>query len=140
MDLVLIERLMQMLEKSEVDTLEVTEGNLHIRLSKSPDRAKVGVTTFQRPTAIPQDQHSGLTTIVAGLSGTFYRAPSPGVEPFVREGSLVAEGDRLALIEAMKMLNPVEAEAAGTIRRVLLADGTPVAPGTPLFAFEKAAS
>ena len=75
--------------------------------------------------------------IEAGLSGTFYRAPMPGGEPFIKVGDVVRDGDRLALIEAMKMLNPVESEVDGIVKAILVDDATPVEPGTALFEIEK---
>jgi acetyl-CoA carboxylase biotin carboxyl carrier protein len=82
--------------------------------------------------ALPEIADTDEAVIVAGLSGTFYRAPAPGAEPYAQEGDLIEEGETLALIEAMKMLNPVEATRSGRIVSILVADGEPVTPGTPL--------
>lgn len=137
MDLALIERLMEMLGNSSLTSLDVTEGNLRIRLSKEAGGGPYESARDAFPSDIAgANLDSGLIRIVAGLSGIFYRAPAPGAEPFVTEGQKVAEGDRLALIEAMKMLNPVEAEISGIVRRILLADAAPVQPGMALFEIE----
>ena len=144
-DLELIERLMALLQSSSLDSLEVTEGDMRIRLSKTglpaqspikpqPAHTKNVTQTQSRP------EEPRLKMLTAGMAGTFYRAPSPGAAPFVSEGQQVDEGDRLALIESMKMLNPVEAEAPGIIRQILVQDGSPVDVGTPLFALEAPAT
>lgn len=67
------------------------------------------------------------------MVGTFYRAPSPGSKPFVEVGQTVEAGETLCIIEAMKMLNPIEADQGGTIRDILVENGNPVEYGQPLF-------
>ena len=67
------------------------------------------------------------------MVGTFYDAPSPDSDPFVRVGQAVSEGDTLCIIEAMKIMNPIEAERAGTITAVLVGNGSPVEYAQPLF-------
>jgi acetyl-CoA carboxylase biotin carboxyl carrier protein len=67
------------------------------------------------------------------MVGTFYRASSPGAEPFVQVGQTVKQGDTLCIIEAMKLLNEIEADASGTIKAILLDNGEPVEFGEPLF-------
>lgn len=71
--------------------------------------------------------------VLSPTVGVFYRAPSPGAEPFVREGSTVAQGQQIGIVEAMKLMIPVEADRAGTIAEVLVEDGEPVEYATPLF-------
>ncbi|KAB2390066.1 acetyl-CoA carboxylase biotin carboxyl carrier protein subunit [Actinomadura montaniterrae] len=71
--------------------------------------------------------------VTAPTVGVFYRAPSPGAEPFVREGETVAAGQQLGIVEAMKLMIPVEADRAGTVARVLRADGDAVEYAEPLF-------
>jgi acetyl-CoA carboxylase biotin carboxyl carrier protein len=71
--------------------------------------------------------------VKAPMVGTFYRASSPGAEPFVEVGSSVKIGDTLCIIEAMKLLNEIEAERAGTIKAILIENGQPVEYGEPLF-------
>ena len=70
------------------------------------------------------------------MVGTFYRAPSPEAEPFVKEGDTVAVGQLVCIIEAMKIMNEIEAEVSGRVTRVLVENGKPVAYNTPLFAVE----
>ena len=74
--------------------------------------------------------------IVSPMVGTFYRAPSPGGNPFVDVGSRVNVGDTLCIIEAMKMLNEIEADRAGTVRAILKENGQPVEYGEALFVIE----
>ncbi|PTM97558.1 biotin carboxyl carrier protein [Mycoplana dimorpha] len=156
MDLDVIERLMRMLAESEVEELEVTEGNLRIRLAKGAAvRSKVAGAQVAAGTAAANDANSlrlprgddepepgpaansDLHIIVSGLPGTFFRAPAPGAEPFVSEGAAVRDGQQLAIVEAMKMMNPVEADCDGTVLEVLVGDAAPVQAGTPLFRVRK---
>jgi len=74
--------------------------------------------------------------VTAPMVGTFYRSPSPGARSFVEVGSTVEVGDTLCIIEAMKMLNPIEADKAGTVREALVENGHPVEYGQPLFIIE----
>ena len=153
MDLDVIERLMRMLAESEVEELEVTEGNLRIRLAKGAAvggkaaGAQVGAgipfAGNAEPLRVDDEVEPGpagsdLHVIVAGLPGTFFRAPAPGAEPFVSEGAAVRDGQQLAIVEAMKMMNPVEADCDGTVVDVLVGDAAPVQAGTPLFRVRRA--
>jgi acetyl-CoA carboxylase biotin carboxyl carrier protein len=139
MDFELIEKMMRMLESSELNELDVTEGGMRIRLAKQRGEGAAAVMDDPK-----QDIVSGTyfvpeglgLTIRAGMAGTFYRSPSPGAEPFVEIGSLVREGDQLGIVEAMKMLNPVDAERDGIIVAIHIADGDSVEPGTSLFDVE----
>lgn len=147
MDLATIERLMQMLENSNLNELEVSENGMRIRLSKTATRNGGALPSppLRRDTpeamaaaeiaalmALPEIAETDEAVIVAGLSGTFYRAPAPGAEPYAQEGDLIEEGQTLALVEAMKMLNPVEATRGGRITAILVGDGEPVTPRMPL--------
>jgi acetyl-CoA carboxylase biotin carboxyl carrier protein len=75
-------------------------------------------------------------TLTAPLVGTFYRAPEPDARPFVDVGDLVRVGDQVAIVEAMKLMNPVLADHAGRVQRILVEDGQPVEYGQPLFALD----
>jgi acetyl-CoA carboxylase biotin carboxyl carrier protein len=139
MDFALIERLMRMLETSSLNELDVTEGGMRIRLAKAKGGASDNVIPVAKPAveapATP-DTGSNLSILSAGMAGTFYRAPAPGAEPFVVPGATVTEGQQLAIIEAMKMLNPVEADRNGVVRTIFVEDGGSVEPGTALFEIE----
>ncbi|UCF06207.1 MAG: acetyl-CoA carboxylase biotin carboxyl carrier protein [bacterium] len=88
--------------------------------------------------APPREADVELTTVVSPMVGTFYRASSPESEPFVREGKRVEIGEVLCIIEAMKLMNEIEADTNGIIRKVLVADAQPVEYGQPLFLVESA--
>ncbi|MDO9416393.1 acetyl-CoA carboxylase biotin carboxyl carrier protein [Pararhizobium sp.] len=144
MDLDLIARLMQLLEASKLDELDVTENGMRIRLAKT-----AAVRTSSRQTAASPEDHSsrdeaalpspddGKHVVYAGLSGTFYRRPMPDEPRFVEAGDSVEDGRKLGIIEAMKMMNPVEADCAGRILEIHIEDGGPVSAGMPLFTLER---
>ncbi|MDB5555251.1 MAG: biotin carboxyl carrier protein [Rhizobium sp.] len=140
MDLALIEKLMRLLEASDLQELDVNEGGMRIRLAKK--RSGSAVQDAEPTAAMPQPPRDASevqpTThrVIAGMAGTFYRSPSPGAPPFVTEGMAIRDGQQLAIIEAMKMLNPVEADTDGVIARILLRDGDSVSPGTVMFEVE----
>ena len=141
MDLVLIEKLMRLLEQSDLQELDVNEGGTRIRLAKRRRGGVVETETRQAdepvsaaPAAEPSEPRRH--HVIAGIAGAFYRSPSPGAPPFVTEGTEVKDGEQLAIIEAMKTFNPVEADIDGVVVRILLADGESVAPGAAMFEIE----
>jgi len=145
MDLDLIERLMRLLENSSVNELELTENGTRIRLSKTvapqpsaTSAASSSAATRANATASASAAGPKEHVIVAGLPGTFYRSPLPGEAPFVEIGAVVEDGRKLAIIEAMKMMNPVEADCAGRITAIHIEDGAAVTAGMPLMTIEKA--
>lgn len=151
MDLDLIERLMRLLESSSVNELELTEDGTRIRLAKTVTQspppaapraassAAAGAQAGAAAAASTTSTTAATHIIVAGLPGTFYRSPMPGEPPFVEVGDLVEDGQKLAIVEAMKMMNPVEADCAGRITAIHLPDAAPVAAGMALFTIEKTA-
>ncbi|MEK1925498.1 MAG: acetyl-CoA carboxylase biotin carboxyl carrier protein [Rhizobium giardinii] len=147
MDLDLIERLMRLLENSSVNELELTENGTRIRLSKTiaaprPNASSAAASSAgarAEATASAAAAGSKEHVIVAGLPGTFYRSPLPGEPAFVEVGALVEDGRKLAIIEAMKMMNPVEADCSGRITAIHVADGAAVTAGMPLMTIEKTA-
>jgi acetyl-CoA carboxylase biotin carboxyl carrier protein len=146
MDLDLIERLMRLLENSSVNELELTENGTRIRLSKTvaPQPSAASAASSSAATRANATASASATgpkehVIVAGLPGTFYRSPLPGEAPFVEIGAVVEDGRKLAIIDAMKMMNPVEADCAGRITAIHVEDGAPVTAGMPLMTIEKAA-
>jgi acetyl-CoA carboxylase biotin carboxyl carrier protein len=88
--------------------------------------------------AQPAAESNGYRCVTAPIVGTFYRAPQPGAEPFVEPGQRVEVGQTLAIVEAMKLMNPVKSEWAGTVREVLVADGHSVEFGQPLMFIDDA--
>lgn len=146
MDAAFVEGLVRLFERSSLAELEYTEaGGDRVRLARAPGAtpalAPPSVTQATPPAAPGPAPSAGpaTLTIAASFHGVFYRGPGPGQTPFVQDGDTVEEGQTLAILEAMKVLNRVEADAPGRIVAVLAADGDAVAAGTPLFTLEPVA-
>ena len=148
MDLRKIKKLIDLLEESNLTEIEIREGEESVRLSRAgtPVAAPVAYTAPPSPppasvVAAPSaDEPVAKTGAVpegtvqrSPMVGTFYAAASPDKPPFVTIGQTVQVGETLAIIEAMKMFNPIEAEVAGTITAVLAKDGQPVEFDEPMF-------
>ncbi|WP_448506278.1 acetyl-CoA carboxylase biotin carboxyl carrier protein [Immundisolibacter sp.] len=141
MDIRKIKKLMELVEQSGINELEVREGEESIRLSKAPTgvmmtpvAAPVATAPAAAPTTIvaaAPAQPAGYTQ-TAPMVGTFYRAASPDSPPFVEVGKQVAAGDVICIIEAMKLMNQIEADKAGVVAAILVEDGQPVEFGQPL--------
>jgi len=153
MDIRKVKKLIEMLEESSLAEIEIREGEESIRISRTSSIGAtvvsgMPVTAAPAPVAQPAAPPAGLSgeageaTIPAGhmvtspMVGTFYRAPTPGATPFVEVGSEVKVGDTLCIIEAMKMLNEIEADKTGTVRAILKENGQPVEYGEALFVIE----
>jgi acetyl-CoA carboxylase biotin carboxyl carrier protein len=150
MDLRKLKTLIDLVAESDIAELEVTEGESKVRIVKSsamPQNQMVmmpqqGVQHYAAPSA-----HAAPAPVAAPAAapeptghvvkspmvGTFYRASSPGAPSFVEVGSTVKEGDTLCIIEAMKLLNEIDADVSGTVTQVLVENGQPVEFGQPLF-------
>lgn len=125
--------------------LEYSVPKMSIRLSRAANAAPVTAAT-QVPVAAPSAQaatpaptaeaSTALHVIKSPFVGTFYRAPGPNQEPFVEEGKTVSMGDTLCIVEAMKLMNEIEADQKARIVKVLVKDATPVEFGEPLFEVE----
>ena len=155
-DIDFVESLIRMLDESSLDSLEIRRGGTRIRLSKSPDGHTVvagpltnnaaseasalpGSPPPETDTAAPVEAGSArLVDITSPMVGTFYRAPSPEAAPYVEVGSTVAAGDVLCVIEAMKLMNELECEAAGRIVEVCVDNAEPVDFGQVLFRIDPA--
>ena len=148
MDLRKLKKLIDLVQESGISELEVTEGEEKVRIAKQGPVVSAQPTYVQAQpmmaapvAAAPAapgaaDEEDGLPeghVVKAPMVGTFYRAPSPGAEAFVEVGQTVKQGDTLCIIEAMKLLNEIEADASGTIKAILLDNGEPVEFGEPLF-------
>ncbi len=144
MDIRKIKKLIEMLEESNLGEIEIREGEESIRISRaSPAPVAVPAMGASAPAAaapvIPQAEDQATPpghAIVSPMVGTFYRAPSPGATAFVEIGSEVNVGDTLCIIEAMKMLNEIEADKSGVVLAILKENGQPVEYGEPLFVIE----
>jgi len=140
MDLRKIKKLIDLVEASGISELEVRSGDESIRIARSLAPA-AGAATTPRTDGADRSARTAARSpagfvVRAPLTGTFYCAPAPGERPFVRVGQTVAVGDVLCIIESMKMMNQIEAERAGRVVEVAVADATPVETGTPLFRIE----
>ncbi|MGE5489785.1 MAG: acetyl-CoA carboxylase biotin carboxyl carrier protein [Actinomycetota bacterium] len=147
MDLRKLKKLIDLVQESGISELEVTEGEEKVRIAKhiaAPMQAQQYMVPMQAaPAAAPagtssvnlddEDELPEGHIVKAPMVGTFYRAPSPGASPFAEVGQTVKQGDTLCIIEAMKLLNEIEADASGVIKAILLENGEPVEYGEPLF-------
>lgn len=121
--------------------LEVSRGGTRIRIRREVGHAAAPVVAHA-PSVTPalggqaESALAHLLTIEAPMVGTFYRAPSPTADPFVREGDVIKEGQVLCVIEAMKLMNEIESKVSGKISKVLVENGQPVEYGQPLFLIE----
>lgn len=150
MDIRKVKKLIEMLEESSLAEIEIHEGEESIRISRASSTASAAASVILPPAAVApipaapaaEPAATAESTIPAGhtvdspMVGTFYRAPTPGATSFVEEGDQVSAGDTLCIIEAMKMLNEIEADKSGTIRAILKENGQPVEYGEPLFVIE----
>ena len=149
MDLRKLKTLIDLVSESGVAELEITEGEDHVRIVNRPTvsaapvvQAPAAVTVAAVPQAAPapaaasapaQDAaQAALPTITSPMEGTFYRAPSPGAAPFIEVGDTVKKGQVIGIIEAMKLLNEVEADKDGVVQAFAAENGQPVEYGQPL--------
>ncbi|MBV1906187.1 MAG: acetyl-CoA carboxylase biotin carboxyl carrier protein [Pseudomonadales bacterium] len=154
MDLRKIKKLIELVEESDVVEIEVKSGEESVRIVRqdktqgavasaslvSPEHVVAGPDNVA-PQAVSQQMAIQPGTdpaciVEAPLTGTFYRAPAPGEQPFVSVGQQVQVGDVLCIIESMKMMNQIEAEQAGSVTAVLVEDGMPIQEEQALFTIE----
>ncbi len=156
MDLRKLKTLIDLVSESGICELEITEGDGRVRIVKSPSAVALASAAAPAPVA-----HAPLTAapapaaaapaataaepaaaepsghvVKSPMVGSFYRSAQPGAEPFVNLGSEVKEGQTICIIEAMKLLNEIEADKSGTIKAILVENGQPVEYGQPLFVIE----
>jgi acetyl-CoA carboxylase biotin carboxyl carrier protein len=152
MDLRKLKTLIELVETSGIAELEIQEGEERVRITRAgmPVHTAAGMIPVQGlvPTAAVPAGAAAMGSEPAGVPaheghvvkspmvGTFYRAASPGAKPFVEVGDTVAQGDALCIIEAMKLMNEIEADAAGTIKAILVDNGQAVEFGQPLFVID----
>lgn len=146
MDLRKLKKLIDLVQESGISELEVTEGEEKVRIVKHYAAAGVAMPQYALPAPAPQgapvvstvnldddDEMPEGHIVKSPMVGTFYRSPSPGADAFVQIGQTVKQGETLCIIEAMKLLNEIEADASGVIKAILLDNGEPVEFGEPLF-------
>ena len=148
MDLRKLKKLIDLVEESSISELEITEGEERVRISKSGAGipAQVAVPAVAAPTVASMPETNILSKVEEELPvghmvkspmvGTFYRTSAPGSDPFVEVGQTVNAGDTLCIIEAMKLLNEIEADKDGIIKAILIENGQPVEYGEALFVIE----
>lgn len=132
MDLRKLKKLIDLVEESGIAEIEVTEGEEKVRITRTIAAAAAPVYAAPVPAAAPAARDLS-DAQKSPMVGTFYRAPGPNAAPFVEVGQQVKAGDTLCIIEAMKLMNEIEAEKSGTVKEILVENGTPVEFGEPLF-------
>ena len=150
MDLRKIKKLIEMLQESDLNEIEVKEGEESVRINRKKDNvihSAVAPNVISAP--VPQnndtnqvaseqdDELIGLSHICSPMVGTFYRKPSPDKAPYVEVGQMVKKGDTVCIIEAMKMMNQVKSEFDGKIISINVGDGEPVEFGQELISIEE---
>jgi len=144
MDIRKVKKLIELLEESNIDELEIREGEESVRICRhrpptyaAPQMA-FAPPVAAAPSAAPAATSAPAAPVIAGhlvaspMVGTFYRSPAPGTKAFVEVGQSVKVGDVLCIVEAMKMMNQIEADKAGIIGAILAEDGAPVEYDQPL--------
>lgn len=161
-DLEFLKRLIETVESSGIDTLEISRWHTKIRISKHPPLiagsdlsstvpiavnpggnaggaavqpapGAAAAPLAEAPEAVPPVEESKLADVASPMVGTFYRAPAPDADPYVQVGDHVGVGQTLCILEAMKLMNELEAEVAGTIKEVCVENAEPVEYGQVLF-------
>jgi acetyl-CoA carboxylase biotin carboxyl carrier protein len=155
MDIRKVKKLIELLDESGIAEIEITEGEESVRISRhaqsapamaampmqiaapavaAPAPVAATPAAAPEPAAEPEEEGSAIT---APMVGTFYSAPSPGSPPFVQAGDRVNEGDTLCIVEAMKMMNQIDAEFSGTVKSIRVQNGEPVEYGQILFVIDQ---
>ncbi|HGL9547602.1 TPA: acetyl-CoA carboxylase biotin carboxyl carrier protein [Neisseria gonorrhoeae] len=132
MDLRKLKKLIDLVEESGIAEIEVTEGEEKVRITRTIAAAAAPVYAAPVPAAASAARDLS-DAQKSPMVGTFYRAPGPNAAAFVEVGQQVKAGDTLCIIEAMKLMNEIEAEKSGTVKEILVENGTPVEFGEPLF-------
>ncbi len=158
MDIRKVKKLIELLDESGIAEIEITEGEEAVRISRyatgapaAPAPAPVAAAPAPQapppaaapaqsaePVAAPADEDGYL--VAAPMVGTFYSSSSPGAAPYVQVGDRVNEGDTLCIIEAMKMMNQIEADVSGVVKSIRVQNGEPVEYGQILFVIDQRAS
>jgi acetyl-CoA carboxylase biotin carboxyl carrier protein len=151
MDIRKIKKLIELIHESDIAEIEIHEGEESVRISRSSATAPSMALTSVPHAGLPsmpapempsiqaseeEDQIPKGHQVKSPMVGTFYRAPSPGAKPFVEIGQQIQEGDTLCIIEAMKILNQIEADKGGKVVAILCENGQPVEYGQPLFVID----
>ena len=156
MDIRKVKKLIELLDQSGIAEIEITEGEESVRISRYAQGAPVASAPVvaAAPAAAPaaepvhsaepvapvaaEPEEEGFV-IAAPMVGTFYSSPSPGAPSYVQVGDRIEEGDTLCIVEAMKMMNQIEADVAGVVKSIRVQNGEPVEFGQPLFVIDQRA-
>ena len=158
MDIRKVKKLIELLDESGIAEIEITEGEEAVRISRYPTGTMIAQAPAPYPAAAPvaptasaaaapapaqaaesapaQPEEDGFL-VTAPMVGTFYASSSPGAAPYVQVGDRVSEGDTLCIIEAMKMMNQIEADVSGVIKSIRVQNGEPVEYGQTLFVIDQ---
>ncbi|SFN52900.1 acetyl-CoA carboxylase biotin carboxyl carrier protein [Xenorhabdus japonica] len=151
MDIRKIKKLIELVEESGISELEISEGEESVRISRTTVAPAMPVTQqyisapAQQPAFVQQsaapaaaDKPAEISghTVCSPMVGTFYRSPSPDAKPFIEVGQHVNQGETLCIVEAMKMMNQIEADKTGVVKAILVQDGQPVEFDEPLVVIE----
>ena len=154
MDIRKVKKLIELLDESGIAEIEITEGEESVRISRYSQNAPVApvapvaapvavaapLTTALAPadaaTAAPDPEDDGFL-VTAPMVGSFYAASSPGAAPYVQVGDRINEGDTLCIIEAMKMMNQIEADVSGVVKSIRVQNGEPVEYGQTLIVIDQ---
>ena len=161
MDIRKVKKLIELLDESGIAEIEITEGEEAVRISRYPSGAMItqasapyapapaspqapaaaSAPTAAQPSepALPAAEEDGFP-VTAPMVGTFYASSSPGAAPYVQVGDRVSEGDTLCIIEAMTMMNQIEADVSGVIKSIRVQNGEPVEYGQTLFVIDQRAA
>jgi acetyl-CoA carboxylase biotin carboxyl carrier protein len=150
MDIRKVKKLIELLDESGIAEIEITEGEESVRISRYSAHAPVAVAPMVAaapvaapaaapvPVAAPVEvvEEDGFE-VTAPMVGTFYSSSSPGAAPYIQVGDRVNEGDTLCIIEAMKMMNQIEADVSGVVKSIRIQNGEPVEFGQVLFVIDQ---
>lgn len=151
MDIRKVKKLIELLEESNISEIEIQEGEEAVRISRHPAGGAYAQPVYSQPfpasapapaaapaaatAAEPAVESKPVASghqVKSPMVGTFYRSPAPGAKPFIEVGSSVKKGDTICIVEAMKMMNQIEADKDGVVEAILLEDGQPVEFDQPL--------
>jgi acetyl-CoA carboxylase biotin carboxyl carrier protein len=147
MDLRKLKKLIDLVQESGIAELEITEGEEKVRINRVGIPGHPGMMSMPQGTMPPAVTATAVSTaplveapaepeghvVKSPMVGTFYRSSAPGSKPFVEVGQNINAGETLCIIEAMKLLNEIEADQSGVVKKVLVENGQPVEYGQPLF-------
>ncbi len=160
MDLKLVKNLLDLISETDLNEVSIEEGDFKLKVKKKSDSpAPAAPMQFQMPAQVPAAQAAAPApaanpqaakpessaseaqpegeTVKSPIVGTFYEAPSPDSDPFVKVGDKVQKGQTLCIVEAMKIMNEIDAEFSGTVQKILVNDAQPVEYDQPLFIIKK---